>query len=313
MALRVAPWFAPLPVGRSFRASPDRSFWRRAALVIVLALTLFTEALGDNLSSPLMTIAFCAALLGVGLPHGALDIGRIRQGASLSSPAALRSLGRYLGVAGVMALAWLIHPMSALALFLVLASVHFAEDWRDRLPKLLATGTAVALLASPAILHRTALYEIFATLAGTSAAMLLTDMLTLLAPIALMVASAGIALLWSIGERGRAIEIFVCLVALILLPPIAGFAIYFCLSHSLTQFARARGEAEGAAVLPLEIMALSAASVALAALIVAADTASTPSANVIAASFITLSVLTAAHMAAPWIAPQRSRAIASLA
>jgi len=313
MALRVAPLFAPSAIGRSLAASPDFDSKRRIALVIVLAMALFAEASGPVLSSPIATIVICAAFLGVGLPHGALDIGRIRGGARLADPQTLRRLALYVSIVAGMGLFWFALPVAALGAFMVMAWVHFADDWRDQLPPMLAAGTSIALLAAPAIFHQRELQAIFTLLSDPMSAVLIADFMLLVAPVAITVAAAGIALGWTSGKRGQAIEVAASLVGLLLLPPIAGFALYFCLSHSLTQFARARAEPEGKAVSNLEIAALSGASAAFAVLTLAFDTGLPLSGDVVVASFMTLSVLTAAHMAFPWIAPQRSRAIASLA
>jgi hypothetical protein len=91
---------------------------------------------------------------------------------------------------------------------------------------------------------------------------------------------------------------------MLLLPPIVGFAIFFCLSHSPKHFAAARAEVKGG---DTEALLFTCAAICIAALVFAlrsgmvAENRSIED-GAIFASFVTLSILTVPHMVVPRIA-----------
>jgi Brp/Blh family beta-carotene 15,15'-monooxygenase len=204
----------------------------------------------------------------------------------------------YLGLAAAIYAAWCLAPVLALGAFLIIASIHFAEDWSDRLPPFFAIGMAVALLTTPALLHHRELTDIFAALTGQENAATVADLSLLVAPVALVAAAVGLWLLIRSGQWTRALETAAALAAMVLLPPVAGFAVFFCLSHSPRHFAAARAEVgsrDGEAAL------LSCAALGIAVLIYATRGAAPLGDKAIFASFVTLSVLTVPHMIVPQI------------
>ena len=275
--------------------STDRAGYPVIAAIITSA-ALLTPA--NLLISPAMITATCAALLIGGLPHGALDLAVLRRDARHQIA---RVVSIYLILAAAMFTTWQVAPSLALALFLGMAVVHFAEDWAACEHPFFAIGIAVSLMSAPALLHHQAMGELFALLTGTPDAAQLADALLLVAPVAAACALLAMVLLCNSGHRATAGNAACAIAAMILLPPITGFAIYFCLIHSPAHF-RA-----GLSCLPPRTSVASPTIVAtlggLAIAVVAFQflPVAAPYTRLFAASFMTLSILTLPHMAVPFL------------
>ena len=217
-----------------------------------------------------------------------------------AGPRTARVIMLYLSLAGVMFVAWQVAPSLALALFLAMAMAHFAEDWSAADHPFFAIGISVATLAAPALLHRAELAGLFVRVAGDPAAARLADALLLIAPVAAACALLAILLLWSAGQRPIAVHAGCALTAMIALPPITGFAIYFALIHSPAHFrAGLIRLAPETGVSPSTIFAtLGGLGIALATLyfLPMPDFSD----RLFVASFMTLSILTLPHMAVPF-------------
>lgn len=298
MALRVAISNAS-EVGRSFAAPPDRfSTWQIASVALTIGALFLTNP-RDVLGSEASSVA-CLALLVFGLPHGSLDIAAIRQAVRLGRRQVLATVLLYLGCAAAMYAVWSLAPLFALAIFLGIAVVHFAEDWDHVLPPFFAIGTASALLTAPVLIHYQAIAEIFILLTGRTTAVVLVDLALLVAPVALIAAAIGVWLTARDGRRGQALETGTMLVGMILLPPVVGFAIFFCLSHSPRHFSAARATVgEGSYPALGEAALLTSAAFGIAALIYASQGVGGADNRAIVASFVTLSILTVPHMIVP--------------
>jgi beta-carotene 15,15'-dioxygenase len=295
MALRVAHTDAP-EIGRSLAASPDRfSVWGVASIVAVIVALWLGERQPSTLGSD-ATTPLCLALLVFGLPHGSLDIAAIRHSARLGRSQVVATVLLYLGLAAAMYAVWCFAPVLALAGFLAIASVHFADDWADSLPPFFAIGTAVALLTAPALLYHQAIADLYYSLTSQQEATTIADLSVLLAPVALIAAVTGIGLMFRDGQAMRALETGAAIGGMVLLPPIIGFAIFFCLSHSPKHFAAARAEVRSR---DAEALVFTCAAMVIAALVYASHGAVAMTDKAIFASFVTLSILTVPHMIVP--------------
>ena len=297
MARRVALLNAP-EIGRSFAASPDRFSFNGIGAIVVTVAALGLSGFGTALDRSDTTSLLCLALLVFGLPHGSLDIALVRRSARLGRRQVWATVLTYLGFAAATYALWCVAPVVALAGFLVIASVHFAEDWAREMPPFFAVGTAVVLLTAPALLHYRAIADIFVRLTGDPSAMMLADVAILMAPVALVATGVGLQLMVRDMQTMRALETGTGILGMILLPPIAGFAIFFCLSHSPRHYSAARAELGGR---DGEAALLTCAGLGIAALIYAARGAAQLEDSAIFASFVTLSVLTVPHMIVPRI------------
>ncbi len=270
-----------------------------AALSATVAL-LVAAAAGLPLSGPTALVAACAAILVFGLPHGALDIELIRlHGTRDHGVAAI--LAVYLGIAAVMTIAWLIAPVAALSGFIVIAVIHFAEDWEAVASRFLATGMAVALIAAPATLHRGEVAAIFVALTRAPAAARLADGLLLVAPVALAIAAVGILAMIAAHRFMGAAVATVSLIALLALPPVTGFAVFFCLFHSPRHFVGALVAARRWRIsrwLPVVVPVTCAAFAIVTGVYLIRGGLALPE-RLTAATFMALSILTVPHMLAP--------------
>ena len=271
-------------------------------MIMALALALLAGLAGLPLASPGATAVACVALLIFGLPHGTLDLELIR--ARLSGPwtsmAALVAL--YLGFAAGMYAVWLVQPVLALAAFIAIAVAHFAEDWGAG-PSLLRAAPALALLAAPTLFHRAELDTIFIALTNRPDAGIVGSGLAVLAPVAICAAAWAMGRLWLRGERVLAIGGLAAIAGMTMLPPIVGFAAYFCFFHSPRHFRHSlvdldwRGVRKwGWVVLPLTV-----AAGLLAATLFGLQVRTEISDRIMAASFMTLSILTVPHMLVPLV------------
>ena len=256
---------------------------------------------GVSLSGGAATSLACLGLLVFGLPHGTLDLEIIR--ARLSGPwtGLVTLTALYLGLAGAMYALWRIEPVLALAAFIAIAVVHFSEDWEGAGSGLLSAGLALAMLAAPTLAHRAELDAIFVGLTDRTAAASVGDGLMLVAPVALAIGLICIAALWQRGRRAQAVGALAALTGMIALPPIIGFALYFCLFHSPRHFGESLSTLRwsGIARWGWVVVPLTLAAGAIASIVFGLEVRAAASDRIMAASFMTLSILTVPHMIVP--------------
>ncbi len=243
----------------------------------------------------------CVALLLFGLPHGTFDLALIKQAHEDRRMVAVVAL--YLGCAAAMYAVWRVAQPAALGMFFALSIVHFADDWAERLPPFFAHGTSTALLTAPAFLHHDALVKLFALLVGDASSTIFVAVALLIAPVSLAIAGVAIISLWSDGHRSDAVATALALGTMIFLPPLIGFALFFCLMHSPAHFTaaqRALNWQRAEQWMPVTIP-LTCAALGIAALIFTMLTNVTLSGAMIGTAFMTLSILTLPHMAVPVI------------
>lgn len=271
-------------------------------LVTVLAIGL--DLAGVITDTPMMTAILALTLLIFGLPHGSFDLALLRRAGATGSTVQLILL--YVGCAAAMYVGWRIAPALALAAFLAMAVAHFAEDWDVCGSRFIATGVAAAIVAAPALLHGADLRALFTALTGDPGAAVFADVLMLVAPVAIAVALVGIGLLWQANRQGLAMSASCGLAAMLLLPPVLGFAIFFCLVHSPLQF-QSHTDALGlngvrqwrGIVVPISLGGLGVAGA-----VFVLDNGALTTTSVFTVSFMTLSLLTVPHMLVPMVAKQ---------
>ena len=259
----------------------------------VTGVALAVAGEGVNLGSNAATILCCIAILLLGLPHGALDLVAL-----LDARSTARAVAVYLALAGAMAALWWAAPGVALLTFFAIAVGHFGEDWPG--PGVVAHGAALALLAAPLLFHRGEIDTLFAIIVGPRAILPLADSLLLVAPVAIAAGLTGCALLWSAGHRILAASSVASLVGMIMLPPLAGFALSFGLFHSPRHFARGLAEI-GARPWQLPVVAASGAALLPGIVVGLLGPPGLLYAGVIRSTFVILSVLTVPHMMMPKI------------
>jgi Brp/Blh family beta-carotene 15,15'-monooxygenase len=148
-------------------------------------------------------------------------------------------VGGYVATALLMVSLWLTMPLVALVLFLAVAAVHFGEDWAMLEEPLLRVAAGAAVIGAATIGHPSAVSAVFVAMSDPRAAVV-ARIVTAIAPVALLVTLVGIALAWRQGSRHWASAMAVCLGLLIVLPPVAGFALFFVFLHSPRHLAQTR-------------------------------------------------------------------------
>lgn len=267
------------------------------AIIALVIVVLGFNHVGYLADASSVTAIASLAILIFGMPHGSFDLALLQRG-SLSK---VTLVTLYLICAGAMYFLWRAAPVLALAAFLLMAIVHFAEDWAASGSRFIALGTALAFVSAPALLHTDRLRSLFAMLTADPAAAILVDALLLLAPVSIAIALIGFGSLWQAEQKSLAVSGLGALVAMLVLPPVQGFAIFFCLVHSALQF-RHHAQSLGlhsfrrwrGIVVPVSLGGLGVAGAVLAFM---------PPAPLETGLFITsftaLSVLTAPHMLVP--------------
>lgn len=274
----------------------------RSVLLSALALSLLLLS-GLPLGGERATGFLCLLLLLVGLPHGALDIERLKLAYGGGWREVSSLFGLYLALAGLTLIVWHWSPVLAMGLFLLSATLHFAEDFEAMPDPLLALGAAAALLCAPALLHKEALRDIFAVVTGAEDGATLAEFMRAMAPVAIALCCVG---MFGLARKGAISEALTCLVLLggmLLAPPIVGFALFFCVFHSPRHLRQAwQGVTASRVRLVSVSLALTAAAAGLAAALTAFEARGGMTDSLVAATFITLSILTVPHMLAPLIA-----------
>ena len=222
-------WPAAHPGGPALVA-----FW--TAIPVLLA----AQFMGADLKGQASTLAATAIFLFGGLPHGAYDInllGRVSQGrrARLAIATAI-----YIGIVVAMILAWRLWPGATLVLFLVAAAFHFGEDWDLVDDPLLRIICGASVAAAPALAHPDHVAAIFSNMTAGNGGTAVAMGLFLIAPVVIVMTVVCTLIVWQRGERMTALAMAGALGALLLFPPVIGFALYFVCLHSPRHMASAQ-------------------------------------------------------------------------
>ncbi|QXQ07812.1 Brp/Blh family beta-carotene 15,15'-dioxygenase [Sphingosinicellaceae bacterium] len=285
----------------------ESNFPGATAAIILATSVMMAAACGVPLSGSGPQFLACVAILVFGLPHGALDIEVIRRLAYNTSGTAT-IVAVYLGIAVLTALVWLAAPVVALAGFVVIAVFHFAEDWEAVESKFLATSIAAALMAAPTVVHHDSVAAIFVALTDAPAGAYLADGLLLAAPTLLAMAAVGVVAMTKGGHYAAAAAATASLAALITLPPVTGFAVFFCLFHSPRHFIAARRAAQRWRPwrwLPI-VAPVTGAALAIVSGVYVLHGGLTVTQRLTAATFMALAILTVPHMLAPVVLKRRA-------
>jgi len=206
------------------------AFWPLALLAALAALGIARNWWPAN-APWLLRSAIAVMLLG-GLPHGACDLTLAAQSWQTGPRQLALVLAAYLAVAAAMAALWFVAPLAALILFLALAGLHFGEDWQMLPSALLRLMAGLAVLACAAAGQGPTVAALFAALTHSPHALLATQALAALAPVTLLVTSVGLAMAWRSGHRHWVIAQALSYIALLTLPPLLGFTLFFVGLHS---------------------------------------------------------------------------------
>ncbi|KTT32587.1 hypothetical protein NS201_07395 [Pseudomonas oryzihabitans] len=164
--------------------------------------------------------------LGLGLLHGASDL-------CLISPARRPAfLGCYLATALACLLCWQLAGALALALFLLLSAWHFAHEDELFTGRLAALALGLFIVGGPALLHPAAVARLLGLAMGPAASLALAQWLTWLLVLG---GALSLPVLLLAAWQRRCPWLAVTLFAVVLAPPLVGFALGFYLLHAAPQ------------------------------------------------------------------------------
>lgn len=164
--------------------------------------------------------------LGLGLLHGASDL-------CLVSPARRPAfLGCYLATALACLLCWQLAGALALALFLLLSAWHFAHEDELFAGRLTSLALGLFILGGPALLHPAAVARLLGLAMGPTASLALAQWLTWLLVLG---GALSLPVLLLAAWQRRCLWLAVTLFAVVLAPPLVGFALGFYLLHAAPQ------------------------------------------------------------------------------
>lgn len=222
------------------RLTPDG--WHRlgyTALALAIALPATFGAGVSLMDAPLLA---GAAMLLLGVPHGAFDVALAHRRWSIGTPRALSAfLALYVGLAAAFAALWFALPQLALPVFIAMSGYHFAGDWKRDIPLLPRTIVGVAIIAAPALLHRDPVIQIFSWLVPVDVAVATAEAMAA-ACIPLLQAAALIVLVTAWTRPGAAMEMAVTLALAVFAAPLVFFVTYWCGLHSPRHMLSVRDE-----------------------------------------------------------------------
>jgi len=207
--------------------------WHRLGF-IALALTIALASLfGSKPSLMDFPLVAGAAMLLLGVPHGAFDVALAHRRWEIDTPRALTAfLALYIGLAAVFAAVWFLLPQLALPVFIVMSGAHFAGDWRRDVAILPRIVVGLALITAPALLHREPVVEIFAWLVPADVALTTAEVMAA-ASIPLLQAAALIVLVTAWSRPAAALEMAATLLLAVFAAPLVFFVTYWCGLHSV--------------------------------------------------------------------------------
>ncbi len=182
----------------------------------------------------LIALAFVAL---VGLPHGAFDGAIARHlGYSRTLGGLIKFIAVYLGLAAAVVAFWVWQPGLALALFLLISAVHFgygdatAAGGIARAVQIAAHGGVAVFGIS--LFHLQQVTPLYAALTNGDVmpAVIMTEFFPLfIMPVAVVYLISAIR---DAGLRPRLVELALLCLLLSVVPPLVGFAMYFCVIHT---------------------------------------------------------------------------------
>jgi beta-carotene 15,15'-dioxygenase len=211
------------------------------ALFLILSLT----ALTNWEQSSWITVGSVFAVLIFGLPHGAYDLqliaSRFDTGAAKhSSQSAISTLALYVLCAAAAAILWMVQPSIALILFIIMAGIHFGEDWEMLEPGLLRAMAGFSPLATIVVCSPADAFTLFAALSDAATGDMLVKAITMASPVILLVTLVAHAISWKDGNQWWCLSQLTALMICVIAPPILAFTAFFILFHSPIHLIRTR-------------------------------------------------------------------------
>ena len=215
--------------------------WQALAAGLAVAACAALAVFGFRFGFGVQTGVLLTGIVLVGFPHGAFDH-------LVARPILAPRLGRfwwmpfglaYIGLAGLVCLAWAVAPLPTLALFLAGSVVHFGlGDLEDaptphavpRWAAVLIHGALPILL--PIAFHPAEAAPVLAAIGGASGPAMLATLSIAIWLVPLWV--GALAWMWCVTRPPRASAMLTAITAIgfVTLPPLLAFGLYFGMVHS---------------------------------------------------------------------------------
>ena len=183
-----------------------------------------------------------AAVMMIGLPHGALDGAvamTIGYGKRVQDIVKFSMI--YILIALLVVVVWMVIPIFSLTLFMLISMIHFglgdhnATKPLAKYSQVICHGGLVTVLIP--VLHFAEVEPIFMTLTGAVHPAQLSSLWGLLILLGGIFTLSSFAYAFAVFKeralRGRFLEFIILVLMLALLPPLTGFALYFCAVHTV--------------------------------------------------------------------------------
>ena len=177
-----------------------------------------------------------AAILAIGVPHGALDVALSWKLGLLATPRkSLAALMIYLALIAAVIAAWLTTPLATFGAFLLMSALHFGADREiaDLESGVLKLAIGSLPISLPAVFHPVEYAALIVPLVGDEAA--LATRATGVAGVAAL-ATIVCAAAFRTGAERKLPFIGLLTLSAALLDPLVSFAIYFVFLHSMQHY-----------------------------------------------------------------------------
>ena len=206
-------------------------------------ITNSVGAVASVLGFDLLSLIALAAIVIIGLPHGAFDGAvALALGYGKDLKSMLVFMVSYLSIAALVVLFWLKFPELSLVIFLGISILHFGlgdsqpGSLVQRVIQIIAHGGTVVILSS--LLNWSEVELIFDKLIGEKSVFLQLIIVVCGYVMVGVLASYFILAYLRPKLRVRLTELAVLAIAFGLLPPLVGFSLYFCGVHTPRHLAR---------------------------------------------------------------------------
>jgi Brp/Blh family beta-carotene 15,15'-monooxygenase len=204
----------------------------RLVIILFILMTLFSYALPNVAEWIALMLMICA-----GIPHGSYDlrVAKAKWSSREISPAKIVAI--YLVCVFLMSALCVFTPGIGLTLFLAISAIHFSEgEFQSSAPASLVSGVlfGIGAILLPIGLHSDTSMQYLGYFVDPSTYELLAPKVRVLSLIVLVISSFIVAreCLRRLAPTETIIERCLCLFGWVLLPPLAGFCVWFIGRHS---------------------------------------------------------------------------------
>lgn len=169
-------------------------------------------------------------ILVAGIPHGAFDLHWARRKWPTASSFSISA--RYLAIGASMSLMCLLLPLLGLVAFLVLSAIHFVEGELPRSRPVTALCIGLASIVLPISFHLQSAGGYLSYFLSAAQFQAVVPLLSFAGPSLFLLCLTLVGIDAIQGRRSESVQRLLCLAGWLLLPPLAGFAVWFIGRHS---------------------------------------------------------------------------------